>query len=118
LAKLIFCWTEFSNSSKKSNQQFTQLALFEMYDDNGNVINSWFGGGQDLTPYLFEELFIFIKPVKLLATNTSEFYQNIKNNAMLILECTQNEARGLADYSSIIAKRRNENGRWFNLSPK
>ena len=29
---------------------------FEMYDDNGNVINSWFGGGQDLTPYyLFEE---------------------------------------------------------------
>jgi coproporphyrinogen III oxidase len=29
---------------------------FEMYDDKGNVINSWFGGGQDLTPYyLFEE---------------------------------------------------------------
>jgi coproporphyrinogen III oxidase len=29
---------------------------FEMYDDHGNVINSWFGGGQDLTPYyLFEE---------------------------------------------------------------
>ena len=29
---------------------------FEMYDENGNVINSWFGGGQDLTPYyLFEE---------------------------------------------------------------
>ena len=29
---------------------------FEMYDDNGNIINSWFGGGQDLTPYyLFEE---------------------------------------------------------------
>ena len=29
---------------------------FEMYDDKSNVINSWFGGGQDLTPYyLFEE---------------------------------------------------------------
>lgn len=29
---------------------------FEMYDDDGNVINQWFGGGQDLTPYyLFEE---------------------------------------------------------------
>jgi coproporphyrinogen III oxidase len=29
---------------------------FEMYDKEGNVINSWFGGGQDLTPYyLFEE---------------------------------------------------------------
>lgn len=29
---------------------------FEMYDKEGNLINSWFGGGQDLTPYyLFDE---------------------------------------------------------------
>lgn len=29
---------------------------FEMYDQNGETIDSWFGGGQDLTPYyLFEE---------------------------------------------------------------
>ncbi|MEM9686467.1 MAG: oxygen-dependent coproporphyrinogen oxidase [Bacteroidota bacterium] len=29
---------------------------FEMYDANQNIIDSWFGGGQDLTPYyLFEE---------------------------------------------------------------
>lgn len=29
---------------------------FEMYDKQGAVIDSWFGGGQDLTPYyLFEE---------------------------------------------------------------
>ena len=29
---------------------------FEMYDKKGNVIDQWFGGGQDLTPYyLFEE---------------------------------------------------------------
>lgn len=29
---------------------------FEMYDKDGNTIDSWFGGGQDLTPYyLFEE---------------------------------------------------------------
>lgn len=29
---------------------------FEMYDQQGNIIDSWFGGGQDLTPYyLFEE---------------------------------------------------------------
>ena len=29
---------------------------FEMYDKAGNVVNQWFGGGQDLTPYyLFEE---------------------------------------------------------------
>lgn len=29
---------------------------FEMYDKEGKLVNSWFGGGQDLTPYyLFEE---------------------------------------------------------------
>lgn len=29
---------------------------FEMYDNAGEIIDSWFGGGQDLTPYyLFEE---------------------------------------------------------------
>jgi coproporphyrinogen III oxidase len=29
---------------------------FEMYDKSGNIVNSWFGGGQDLTPYyLFDE---------------------------------------------------------------
>jgi len=29
---------------------------FEMYDKSGKVVKSWFGGGQDLTPYyLFEE---------------------------------------------------------------
>lgn len=30
--------------------------FFEMYDAKGRVVDSWFGGGQDLTPYyLFEE---------------------------------------------------------------
>ncbi|WP_127136161.1 oxygen-dependent coproporphyrinogen oxidase [Flagellimonas oceanensis] len=29
---------------------------FEMYDKNGNIVDQWFGGGQDLTPYyLFDE---------------------------------------------------------------
>ena len=29
---------------------------FEMYDKTGEIVGSWFGGGQDLTPYyLFEE---------------------------------------------------------------
>ncbi len=29
---------------------------FEMYDQEGNIVDQWFGGGQDLTPYyLFEE---------------------------------------------------------------
>lgn len=30
--------------------------MFELYDENGNVLDRWFGGGTDLTPYyLFEE---------------------------------------------------------------
>ncbi|HVX00965.1 MAG TPA: oxygen-dependent coproporphyrinogen oxidase, partial [Candidatus Babeliaceae bacterium] len=30
--------------------------MFELYDDNGNLADRWFGGGTDLTPYyLFEE---------------------------------------------------------------
>lgn len=30
--------------------------FFEMYDENGDISDQWFGGGQDLTPYyLFEE---------------------------------------------------------------
>ena len=29
---------------------------FELYNDSGEVVDSWFGGGQDLTPYyLFDE---------------------------------------------------------------
>ncbi|MEB8328140.1 oxygen-dependent coproporphyrinogen oxidase [Flavobacteriaceae bacterium KMM 6897] len=29
---------------------------FEMYDQEGNIVDQWFGGGQDLTPYyLFDE---------------------------------------------------------------
>lgn len=29
---------------------------FEMYDQQGNIVDSWFGGGQDLTPYyLFDD---------------------------------------------------------------
>jgi coproporphyrinogen III oxidase len=37
---------------------------FEMYDENGNVIQQWFGGGQDLTPYYLFEDAHFIKPAK------------------------------------------------------
>lgn len=28
---------------------------FEMYDENGNIVDQWFGGGQDLTPYYLDE---------------------------------------------------------------
>jgi coproporphyrinogen III oxidase len=53
--KLIFCLRiEFGIPKTQWCQRFTNWRYFEMYDDN--VINNWFGGGQDLTPYyLFEE---------------------------------------------------------------
>jgi coproporphyrinogen III oxidase len=49
------------NSSKKSMAPTVHAnwRYFEMYDDNGNAINSWFGGGQDLTPYLLERCYPF-----------------------------------------------------------
>jgi coproporphyrinogen III oxidase len=59
---------------------------FEMYDENGKVIE-WFGGGQDLTPIicLKKMQLIFIKLVKPLVTNTIlSFIQNIKSNVMPI----------------------------------
>ena len=28
---------------------------FEMYDENGKIVDQWFGGGQDLTPYYLNE---------------------------------------------------------------
>jgi coproporphyrinogen III oxidase len=45
---------------------------FEMYDENGKIIQQWFGGGQDLTPYYLieEDAYIFIRLVKPLVTNT------------------------------------------------
>jgi len=40
---------------------------FELYDDEGNVMDRWFGGGTDLTPYyLFEE-------------DAKHFHQTLKN---------------------------------------
>jgi coproporphyrinogen III oxidase len=41
---------------------------FEMYNQNGDIVDQWFGGGQDLTPYyLFEE-------------DAKHFHQTCKNS--------------------------------------
>jgi coproporphyrinogen III oxidase len=58
---------EFSSASKKSMVPTVHAnwRYFEMYDENGNVIQQWFGGGQDLTPYYLKKMQnIFIKPAK------------------------------------------------------
>ena len=82
---------------------------FEMYDENGIVINSWFGGGQDLTPYyLFEEDATHFHQTCKTACDkhNSEFIPNIKNNVMPIFGMhIEMKLVELAACSSIIAKK-------------
>ncbi|MFK6999588.1 oxygen-dependent coproporphyrinogen oxidase [Flavobacterium oreochromis] len=72
---------------------------FEMYDDNGNIINQWFGGGQDLTPYyLFEEDAIHFHTICKTACDkhNTEFYPNYKKKCDDYFWNThRNEARGI-----------------------
>ena len=54
---------------------------FEMYDFNGNIMDQWFGGGLDLTPYyLFEEDAIHFHQIckDCCDRHDSSFYKNYK----------------------------------------
>jgi len=54
---------------------------FEMYDKKGNIVDQWFGGGQDLTPYyLFEEDAIHFHSVckKACDAHNADFYPTYK----------------------------------------
>jgi coproporphyrinogen III oxidase len=72
---------------------------FEMYDENENIINQWFGGGQDLTPYyLFEEDAIHFHQTCKTACDkhNSEFYPNYKKKCDdYFWNAHRNEARGV-----------------------
>ena len=72
---------------------------FEMYDDNGNVIQQWFGGGQDLTPYyLFEEDAIHFHQTCKTACDKHdpEFYPKYKKQCdSYFWNAHRNEARGV-----------------------
>jgi coproporphyrinogen III oxidase len=72
---------------------------FEMYDDNGNVIQQWFGGGQDLTPYyLFEEDAIHFHQTCKTACDKHnlEFYPKYKKQCDgYFWNAHRNEARGI-----------------------
>ncbi|HBK82422.1 MAG TPA: oxygen-dependent coproporphyrinogen oxidase [Flavobacterium sp.] len=72
---------------------------FEMYDENGNVINQWFGGGQDLTPYyLFEEDAKHFHQICKIACDkhNSEFYPNYKKKCdEYFWNAHRDEARGI-----------------------
>lgn len=72
---------------------------FEMYGENGEIINQWFGGGQDLTPYyLFEEdAKHFHQTCKTACDkHNSEFYPNYKKKCdEYFWNAHRNEARGI-----------------------
>ncbi|UJH90015.1 oxygen-dependent coproporphyrinogen oxidase [Antarcticibacterium sp. 1MA-6-2] len=94
---------------------------FEMYDKNGNTIDQWFGGGQDLTPYyLFEQDAIHFHSICQRACNNhnAEFYQKYKKQCDEYFWNThRNEARGIGglffDYCKPTEETTIEN--WYNF---
>jgi coproporphyrinogen III oxidase len=94
---------------------------FEMYDDQGLVINSWFGGGQDLTPYyLFDEdAKHFHQTCKSACDkHDSEFYPKFKKQCdAYFWNAHRLEARGVGglffDYCKATEAKSMED--WFNF---
>lgn len=72
---------------------------FEMYDKEGNIVRSWFGGGQDLTPYyLFDEDAVHFHTIckKACDQHNIEFYPLYKKQCDdYFWNEHRNEARGI-----------------------
>lgn len=94
---------------------------FEMYDQQGKTIDSWFGGGQDLTPYyLFEEDAQHFHSICKLACdrNDPEFYSEYKQKCdEYFWNSHRNEARGVGglffDYCKASEERSMED--WYSF---
>ena len=72
---------------------------FEMYDKQGNIVDQWFGGGQDLTPYyLFDEDAVHFHATckKACDPHDSSFYELYKKRCDdYFWNAHRNEARGI-----------------------
>ncbi|MDP5231655.1 MAG: oxygen-dependent coproporphyrinogen oxidase, partial [Cellulophaga sp.] len=72
---------------------------FEMYDKEGNIVDQWFGGGQDLTPYyLFEEDAIHFHAIckKACDAHHPDFHENYKKRCdEYFWNAHRDEARGV-----------------------
>lgn len=94
---------------------------FEMYDKEGKIIDQWFGGGQDLTPYyLFEEDAIHFHQVSKQACDAHdpEFYPEYKTKCdEYFWNSHRDEARGIGglffDYLKADDKRTIED--WYDF---
>ncbi len=94
---------------------------FELYDKNGAIVDQWFGGGQDLTPYyLFEE---DAQHFHAVCKNTcdrhdSGFYTNFKKKCDdYFWNAHREEARGVGglffDYCKASENRKMDD--WYNF---
>ncbi|MCR9227786.1 MAG: oxygen-dependent coproporphyrinogen oxidase [Flavobacteriaceae bacterium] len=94
---------------------------FEMYDREGNIVDQWFGGGQDLTPYyLFEEDASHFHSVckKSCDAHNPEFYASYKKKCdEYFWNAHRNEARGVGglffDHCKATKERSMEH--WYNF---
>ncbi|WP_340201332.1 oxygen-dependent coproporphyrinogen oxidase [Ascidiimonas sp. W6] len=72
---------------------------FEMYNKSGEIVDSWFGGGQDLTPYyLFDEDASHFHEIckTVCDQHDPDFYKNFKEKCDTYFWNThRNEARGV-----------------------
>jgi len=94
---------------------------FEMYDREGNIVDQWFGGGQDLTPYyLFDEDATHFHAVCKNACNAHnpEFYPAYKKKCDDYFWNThRNEARGVGGLFFDYCKANKETSMedWYNF---
>ncbi|ADV48945.1 Coproporphyrinogen oxidase [Cellulophaga algicola DSM 14237] len=94
---------------------------FEMYDKEGNIVDQWFGGGQDLTPYyLFEEDATHFHSVckKACDAHNPNFYTTYKKRCDEYFWNThRDEGRGIGglffDYCKVTEEMKMED--WFNF---
>lgn len=94
---------------------------FEMYNKQGEIIDSWFGGGQDLTPYyLFEEDAKHFHQTCKTACNKHDanFYPDFKKKCdEYFWNAHRNEARGIGglffDYCKASEEKSMED--WYNF---
>ncbi len=94
---------------------------FEMYDKNGTILDQWFGGGQDLTPYyLFEEDAKHFHQVSKAACDkySSEFYPEYKQKCdEYFWNSHRNEARGIGGlfFDYLKASEEKSIADWYNF---
>jgi len=94
---------------------------FELYNDTGDIVNSWFGGGQDLTPYyLFDEDAKHFHSVckRACDSHNPDFYPKFKQQCDEYFYNThRNEGRGIGGlfFDRLAASETMEMQDWFNF---